>query len=218
MSLPVTFYWEPSDNQCISLRKYVTNADGNNIIFDGKLSNPSSGTGDVGFNGVSRKISITSANDLSGINFTIRGKLNGFNISETISGPDGGTVYTQEDFSIVESITFDDSPDAFVSVGSGHTGFTNWFWFNHYCEFPSTSVQVNKVAGNVTHTVVSTLEDVRVIPESDLGTKFISGTDGATGNQLVNVTEPYMFLRVTFDDGTNDSGEAKVVILQQGVK
>lgn len=216
MSLPVTFYWTPSDNAAISLSKYVD--DDAPIILDGTLSNPKSGTTQIGFNGVSRTVTITSAIDLSAISFTISGKINGFNVRETINGPNANTVSTDEKFSIVESVTFDNSPDAFLSVGSGHEGFTNWFWYDHYPSCANTTVQVNKISDSVHHSIVSTLEDVRNMPEEDLLSLFVSGTADSTGNQYVSIDEPYMFLRVAFGNGTNATGSAKVTILQQGVK
>ncbi len=73
-----------------------------------------------------RKVSITSADDLSGVNFTITGFSNragnnykGVYQSEVITGPLGATVETDNFFSSITSITVD-AATTNVSIGSGN--------------------------------------------------------------------------------------------------
>lgn len=99
-------------------------APGTPMLLNGSLSN--SINSEVSFiaNGYCRAVSLTSGNDLSGVQFTVKGTQNNKKISETITGPNATTVYGVEIFDVITSITVDANANQ-VGVGSGLNGFFN---------------------------------------------------------------------------------------------
>lgn len=72
--------------------------------------------------GFVRNVSLTSVNNLSGVNFTISGVQNTTLVTETIAGPNNNTVSTTNAFDIISSITTNGAVTA-VSAGTGLTGY-----------------------------------------------------------------------------------------------
>ena len=93
-----------------------------NLTLDGNLANQV--TNQVSFinHGYSRSISITSANDLSAVNFTITGVQNGTLITEVLIGPNANTVFSVEIYDVIFSIATSAAVNQ-VSVGVGILGF-----------------------------------------------------------------------------------------------
>ena len=116
------FIVPPTSNT--ALAKLQTVAAGGSVILNG---NPQKGNffGSNAGGYCERKISITSAFDLSDVNFTIRGFSNrwgnyqkGVFQTEILAGPDADTVQSENYYSSITSITVDDVAANF-SVGSG---------------------------------------------------------------------------------------------------
>ena len=76
-----------------------------------------------GRNGYGYKVSITSADDDTGVGFTITGTrvgdIGGTSLSETVTGGNNETVYTTQYFSSVDSIAINANTTANVSIGYG---------------------------------------------------------------------------------------------------
>jgi hypothetical protein len=72
-------------------------------------------------NGCGYKVSLTTAGDESGVNFTVVGTgVNGLPITETFAGPDSATTITTTNyFSSVSSISVDAGTGAAVTLGYG---------------------------------------------------------------------------------------------------
>lgn len=70
-------------------------------------------------NGCGYKVSLTTAGDESGVNFTVVGTgVNGLPITETFAGPDSATTITTTNyFSSVSSISVDDGTDGAITLG-----------------------------------------------------------------------------------------------------
>ena len=100
------------------------------------------GTSTVTFDGISRTVSLTSAGNLSALNFTITGTYLGQVISETRTGPNANTVYTTKVFDSVTKISVDGAVGTAVSVGTGLTGHTQYYNFDYNSKINSSTVQV----------------------------------------------------------------------------
>lgn len=109
----------------------------------------------VQFPAMTRKITFTSTDDLSGINFTISG-LDGFGnaISEVIAGPGIGTVTSVNLYNIISAIASSGNYTNF-SIGYGSTGITTWLSLNDMNTYPSYTVQA-AVYGTINYSLVQT--------------------------------------------------------------
>lgn len=99
-----------------------TLAGAGNLIINGNLANLSNGQVSFIQKGYSRQISLTSANDLSGDQFTVTGIQNGVVLTENIAGPNNNTVYSNEVFDAITSISVDGAVND-VTAGTGWKGF-----------------------------------------------------------------------------------------------
>lgn len=171
----------------------------------------------VKFPGVSRTVSLTSTNNLGGVNFTITGTSNGVVVAETRVGPNNNTVYTAAYFDTITSITTNGAAAA-VSAGSGTTGITNWFQLDPYLDVFNLSIQVAVSSANLTYSFTTTNDDVTSVAFGSL-TKFtpIAAMTGATTLQLANYTVPirYATVNVTAAGG---AGTITVTLMQQGIR
>lgn len=157
MARPVVYHWKASDTSAVC--KLQSTAGAASLILDGNEVS----AGIAQFPGVQRTVSITSINNLTGVNFTINGTLDNRTVSVTRAGPNGTgvpvTVYTSQLFTTVTSVTVDVAANA-VSLGSGILGQTNWFAFNFQQTFPAMTVSVTDVVGTVNLIGTTTLSDV----------------------------------------------------------
>lgn len=148
MSQPIIIPWLPVDNTLIA--PLQTLAAAGNLSLNSKV--PGQPQGPFIYDRVIRDISITSANDLSAVHFTITGigspvdadinptQVLGL-ISETIIGPNAGTVDSGNIYSQIISITTD-APVNAVSVGSGPNGITDYVFLDYNRTMFQTSVQL----------------------------------------------------------------------------
>jgi hypothetical protein len=144
------------------------------LVLNGNLVNQV--TNQLSFldNGYSRSISLTSANNLAAVNFTISGIQNGDLLTEVLAGPDANTVYSDEIYDEIYSITTSGAANQ-VSVGTGYTGF-----------FPLISINLEKdninymlttaaiaVGNSLNTTIYATVTDIK-----NNGIRYISATTG----------------------------------------
>jgi hypothetical protein len=121
MAQNTVYSWPGEDRHAVCKNQHA-NA-GDNLILNGTMS--VGGGAEISFirTGVSRSVSITSTHDLSEATFTVTGLQNGALLTSPISGPTAnGTVYTDEIFDVITSVTVD-SDVTHVRVGTGDTGF-----------------------------------------------------------------------------------------------
>jgi hypothetical protein len=118
-----------------------------NLILNGNLSNQI--TGEVSFidNGYSRSISITSNQNLTGVNFTINGTQNGVAVSQTVAGPNNTTVYYNPDYDVITSIS-SGAAAANVAIGSGLKGFISLIKLNLNKDILNYSLSMYAGSGN----------------------------------------------------------------------
>jgi hypothetical protein len=211
MSYPIVYTWPAPDTQAICLTQTLTTA--GNLSINGNLTVNLIQPGNAIFPGISRVVSITSANNLSGVNFTISGYLNGATVSETRAGPNATTVETAQLFDQVISVSANAAASA-VSVGSGTTGRTHWFSYDYNRNVSSTTVQVN-VTGTIDYTFNITLDDVQTNPTPFL-TAPIAGMTNATTDQFATLMSGNCrYANVVINSSTN--GSLIATILQTGI-
>src|SRR5688572_26637138 len=149
MADPVRYNWPIADEKAIiddtqlgpGIRTFVLN---------GHLS-PGYGLS-ITLNGICRQLSLTSAGDLSGLNFTISGMGSSgeIGIEEVIAGPNANTIYTTKNFTSIFTISVDDDMTDAVDVGTGLVGSTNWFTYDNTLASSSLALQ-----GVVVDTVIN---------------------------------------------------------------
>jgi hypothetical protein len=207
MAIPAVFTWPLSDTQAISLTQN-TGAAGN-LLLNGNLAL----NGFVVFQGFGRTVSLTSAGDNSGVNFTITGSRYSHPIVETIAGPNADTVETVNVFDTITSISVDGAVTA-VSAGTGTTGATDWFNSNYHATVLGMTIQVI-VTGTITYSFQTTLDDVQTNPTPTVFTPVVNLT-AATTTQIgfYNNTARYSKISIT---ASNATGSLVATFLQQGI-
>jgi len=174
MSRPTICNWTPVDFEAVCLLQDANGGDF--VVLNGTFSTFSN---IVVFPSMTRSVIITSANDLTGVTFTINGTSNGQDISENLVGPNNGIATSLNLFSTITSITVDNDALEFA-IGTGPTGHTGWILYNYnQPSYNQVSIAV-KVTGNITYSFQATLDDITTIPAADVY------SFDSTGGQLTN--------------------------------
>jgi hypothetical protein len=167
-----------------------------------------------------RTITISSGDDLSGVNFTIIGyDVNGQAIIDVVTGENAGTATSTEEFHIILSIVPDnDATD--VTVGVGDSGTSAWMLAdNNRTNSSLISFQI-EVTGTVDYTIEGTLtmpisfEDNTFQLINCYSEPVLAGFTNATDSQIDNVTRVYQAYKAIF---TASSGFATITMLQEGI-
>ena len=111
-----------------------------------------------------RTVSITSANNLAGVQFTIQGFIYDTPVVENIAGPNTNTIYSVNYYTSISAITVNNNA-AGVSVGTGNSGFLNAVTLNTQISNFGVTVSVN-VTNNINYSVFRMLENVNKITPS----------------------------------------------------
>lgn len=108
-----------------------------------------------------RQITLESAGNLSGVNFTITGRDFGDNVvSEVIAGPNAGTIATaRTDWNIITDIAVDGAVGTAVEIGVNLVGATGPVPLDQYISPFNVSLGI-VVSGTVDVTVQYTFDDV----------------------------------------------------------
>ena len=207
MAIPAIFTWPVPDTQAISLTQSIGAA--GNLLINGHLAY----TTIVTFLGFGRTVSLTSANDNSGVNFTITGSRYGNPIIETIAGPNADTVETVNVFDTITSITADAAVNG-VSAGTGTTGATNWFNSNYHRNVLGQTIQV-VVTGTINYTYQTTLDDVQTNTTPTTFPTIVNLT-AATTNQIGSYFAPARYSKISINSSTG-TGSLVATFLEQGI-
>jgi len=157
-----------------------------------------------------RNISLTSANNLSAVNFTITSTTGQ---QEVIAGPNNNTVETVGTFGTIQSITTNGAVNA-VSVGLGHIGSLVWHGNDYNRMVMNDGIQV-VVTGTITYSFDVTLDDVNKVSVPTVFNPIVAMT-GATTNQLANYTTPIAYSRIRITASTAGATLTET-ICQQGI-
>jgi|ERR1700692_1307980 len=166
------------------------------------------------FNRITRTITLTSTNNLSGVNFTITGTLNGATISEVLAGPNNNTVTSVNIYDSITSIVANAAAAA-VSAGTGSTGRTHWINFDYDQLIMNYSVQVAVGATTINYTFNTTLDDVNIVATPTL-TQLAVGLTNATTTQFAGLTIPVNYGNITINS-SNSTGTLTATFLLQGI-
>ncbi len=131
-----------------------------NLELNGNLANSINSQVSFLEKGYSRQISLTSANDLSGNQFTITGTQNGITITENITGPNATTVYSVQVYDVINSIVADTGVDG-ISVGTGWKGFFPLIAINLERDVINYTLTLAKLtATSISFSVYGTLDNI----------------------------------------------------------
>lgn len=213
MAIPAVFIWPAADTQAISATQTLGAAGG--LLINGTLAQTlTGGSPYVIFPGISRTVSLTSVNNLSGVNFTITGTYRGAVQTETRAGPNNNTVFTTALFDSVTSITTSGAATA-VSAGSGTTGQTQWYNYNYHAIYPSISAQIIVTGSpNITYSWSFTLDDIQTNASPATFTP-VAALTAATTSQFGALSNPVRFCCIQVTAAT--TGSLVATFLQQGI-
>lgn len=170
-----------------------------------------------------RTVSITSANDLSLVNFTIRGFVYDTPTEEIITGPNADTVFSVNFYTSISAITADGIA-AGVSFGTGYSGYLNYVTLNNHISTFGVTTSVN-VTDNINYSVFVMLEKANKITESgniinpdiDLNKFPYPGIPlNSVVSLLASTSSPIQTIFLLVND-SDITGELKFNILQNGI-
>jgi hypothetical protein len=153
-----TYTWQPADlNAACALQNGVADTP---LTMNGTLGNSVTNKANFVKNGSVRSVSLTSTNNLSAVNFLIKGVQNGVLVEEQIAGPNNNTVETTISFDEVDSIT-PSANAAGIRAGTGLTGYFPLIQVNTkvLTNILNYGIQVIRTSGTVTYNIQSTLVD-----------------------------------------------------------
>ncbi len=209
MANPQVYTWPIADADGVALLQTYSGAA--TFLLNGVLANISGLYVDLG--GISRVITLTSTNNLSGRQITITGTLNGVAQTETRAGPNSNTVATTAVFSTITSITTNGAVTA-MSVGTGTSGYTDWFTYDKHGSVANLAIAVDATA-TVSYSFQVTLDDVQTNVSPLIFTPIAAMTTAST-DQLANYTAPLNYCRVAVIS-SDATGALVVTLLQQGL-
>jgi hypothetical protein len=165
---------------------------------------------------VQRQVELESAANLAGINFTIEGTdEQGRPISETIAGPNAGTVATSLDFFTVTEITPDGTSASLLEGGTNAVGGSIPIPVDK--NLTPTSIGLGLILTTVPAvnvTVQHTFDDIFTDDPSTIHTWFDHPTlNAVTTNDDGNLAFPPTAVRLLTNSGT---GTARFELIQSG--
>lgn len=188
------------------------------LALDGSYVNLGSGIA-VMPNATAVKVIITSAGDNSGVQFTVVGtNQNNALTTETLPGPNAGSVTTTNYFLTVISVSVSAATAGAVSVGSSALASSAWVNFDTW-SLSQTSIQVD-VLGIANYTVQQTLDDPNspTNPVAPIAMQWINHPDvnlvNATSTAQSNYGYIPAYARVLLNSG---SGSVRATFTQSGV-
>jgi hypothetical protein len=120
-------YWPISNDDDIALSQaLIANTP---LNLNGRFSNQNTYKNiDFSYNNklnasVVRKLTLTSTDDIRGVNFVIYGRQNGVDIIETIAGPNRNTAASTNDFDYIYKIEHNSVGNENIEIGTVSTGF-----------------------------------------------------------------------------------------------
>jgi hypothetical protein len=150
VSNPQTRLWLPQNKEAFCQTQDLEQAGSLSFREEAVLRNP--------MRGAARTVSLTSDQDLSGVDITCEGILNGLSVSETLKGPNTNTVETTQLFDRVRTIAVSGAVQN-LSAGTGTKGRTGWVLFDYQRSFPSLSAQVVILDGTAKYSLMGTLSN-----------------------------------------------------------
>lgn len=211
MANPQVYVWAVASATAIAALQSRTGA--GSLLLNGTLAVSTNNGLFVDLGNVNRVVTLTSANNLGAINITITGTLNGVTVTETRAGPVSNTVATTQVFSTITSITTSGTVTA-ISVGTGTTGYSDWFTFDKHASVANVSIQVDATA-TLSYSLQVTLDNVQG-NNTPLTFTPVTAMTTATTDQLANYTAPFTYARIAMIS-SDATGAFTATFLQQGL-
>lgn len=197
-----------------------TPAGAGNLTLNGALA-----VSGVAIFDVARRVLVTTAGDESGKTLTITGTdRDGNTQSETVTGPNASTTYTQRDFKTVTQVAVSAAFANTVTVGTNSVGSTRWIYLNHNAPGFEVGVQAQITSGSLTYTVEKTQSDIMGYhsPGKAMGVDVAPGIPLALADQYLTnmgvsgetlIVTPCRAVRATILTGT---GTLELIVTQSG--
>lgn len=169
MARSAIFVFQPYDPASIAALQTATT-----LALNGTYADPLGNYATL--SGFQRCVTLSSAGNLSAVNVTVAGRTwSSASVSETLSGPNAGTVSTTTQYMVVTSIA-GDAPLTAIQAGFGNVGQSRPFQPSSWNTPAELALQVT-VAGTIAFNVRSTLDDVQTInPPTWVNHPTLSGT------------------------------------------
>ncbi len=211
MGTPSVYTFPKADPAAVSALQ--TTAGAGTILLNGTLAVNTNNGLFVNFDGISRVVSLTSLNDLSGVNVTINGTLNGAAVTATLAGPNDNTVSTTQLYSSVTSVSVNGAVTG-LSVGTGSTGATNWKMIDEHGSVMNLGIAVIATA-TISYSFQVTLDDANTVVTPNVFTP-ITALTAATGSELGDYTGPIRFANIIINSSSGN-GALTATMIQQGL-
>jgi len=243
MSQPVVIPWLPAVGNEAVIASLQTLGDAGSLVINS--NNPALPQGPYVYDRVIRKVSLTSANNLSAARFTIVGigspidaagnptKVLSLITEAAIVGPNADTIYSANIYSQIISIAVDRAVNA-VSAGFGDEGITDYVFLDYNRTMFQASVQLQfldraTITGSVYQTLnkpetpninygnMDVFNPVNSTPPPPLPAFAVSADlTAADTDQIGTTLSPVSMVWANFATTTNDS--AIFTVLQQGLR
>ena len=164
------------------------------------------------------RVTLTSANNLSAVTFTITGTDSGGNVvSETIAGPNASTVTSAKSYSTITSIRTNGAVTA-VSVGTANYGETNFLPTDIYVRNQLLAIQVDVLSGAPNYSMTFT-DDDPFNPSITPNEQAINASlTGATTTVNYQSTQIMRALKFYLNSATVGASSVRVTITQQSTR
>ena len=159
---------------------------------------------------------LTSANNLSAVNFTITGMDSAGNVvSEVLAGPNANTVTSVKSYTTITNIATSAAVTA-VSVGTQSGGYTNFIPMDLYVRSPQIGIQATVVSGSVTYSMTFTDDDPFNTAITPTENPITGALTAATTSQNYQNTGVLRAIKVSIAAGS--TGLLRVVLDQQSTR
>ena len=178
------------------------------------------------FDSFQRQITLTSASNISNVNFVITGiDIYSNPVSETLAGLNANTVTSVNYYLSITSIVPSanaTNPAFTVSAGMANAGQSCWMQLDIQRQYFQASVQV-AVTGTVSYSVVQTLDPLRtynnftgqyIVNTSPTSFPLVAALTNASTKQIYYFQSPTNAVQFTLDN--TSTGSITFTLLQQG--
>jgi hypothetical protein len=186
-----------------------TTAGAGNLVINGSLA-----SGGVATLASQQVLGVTSAGNLSAVNFTITGTDDqGRVISQTIAGPNANTVQTTLNYRTVTQIAVSAAVGTNVTVDTLQIGASTEVPLDQYITNFNVSIAV-EVTGTVNYTVQYTFDDIFGGAPGPFNWINFTTLTAQTANNNGTLISPVRAVRLLTNSG---NGVAKMLVIQSGL-
>lgn len=185
-----------------------TTAGAGNLLINGTLA-----SGGVATTDAQRTVGLTSAGNLSAVNFTITGTdQQGRIISEVLAGPNANTVSSVLNYKTVTSIAVSAAVGSNVTADTVATGASQEIPVDLYVNVFDVTL-ATEITGVVNYTIQYTFDDV-FSGSGPFNWASVAGLQTQTTNQNAVQTQPVRAFRTLTNSG---QGTVKLLVVQAGL-